>query len=123
VVLSLSTHEGELRYADTAQQDPQNRPRRSHRAFHLGENRRRREGTVTIVTIKTLGWVARRGRSCRLRPLEPRCAVAHGLPRLRREFCLKAVVSVRDAILPKKEQEARAILVGVPALLSRYLRG
>lgn len=55
--------------------------------------------------------------------MEPRCAVAHGLPRLRRELRLKAVVSVRDAILPKKEQEARVILVGAPALLSRYLRG
>ena len=55
--------------------------------------------------------------------MEPRCAVAHGLPRLRRELRLKAVVSVLDAILPKKEQEARVILVGAPALLSRYLRG
>jgi hypothetical protein len=55
VVLSLSTHEGELRYADAAQQNPQSRPRRSHRAFQLGENQRRREGTVTKVTIKTLG--------------------------------------------------------------------
>ena len=52
MVLLLSTHEGELRYADAAQKDPQNRPRRSHRAFHLAENQRCREGTVTQVTIK-----------------------------------------------------------------------
>jgi hypothetical protein len=54
--------------------------------------------------------------------MEPRCAVAHGLPRLRCELRFKAVF-VGDVILPKKEQEARAILVGAPTLLSRYLRG
>lgn len=36
--------------------------------------------------------------------MEPRWAVAHGLPRLRREFRLKAVVSVRDTISQRKNK-------------------